>query len=63
MLSAKRWRPEATARLVLSVLICIFLGSLAVVAAHYIQTVRRPNLWFFALVAACAVLLAILSEF
>src|SRR5260370_30097502 len=35
MLSAKPWKVEAIARLLLGVLLCFFCGSLAVTALHY----------------------------
>jgi membrane protease YdiL (CAAX protease family) len=35
MLSPKPWKPEAMVRLLLSVFICIFAGSLVVAALHY----------------------------
>ena len=44
MLSAKPWKPEAIARLLLSGIVCIFLASMVVIAAHYAAAVRpvRP---------------------
>jgi len=57
VLSAKRWKPEAIARLLLCVMISIFAGSLAVVGFHYAHSVRKPNPWFFVLAACCCALL------
>jgi membrane protease YdiL (CAAX protease family) len=58
MLSVKRWRTEAIARLLLSVMICIFLGSLAVIAFHYAGSAKKPAPRFYVLAAGSGVLLA-----
>jgi membrane protease YdiL (CAAX protease family) len=47
MLSAKPWKPESIARLLLSGILCIFMASIVVVGAHYTATVRPVRPAFF----------------
>jgi membrane protease YdiL (CAAX protease family) len=52
MLSAKPWKADAILRLGLSVIVCVFAGSLLVSAQHYITAGGKVNpKLFFALVA------------
>jgi membrane protease YdiL (CAAX protease family) len=60
MLSAKPWKADAIIRLVLSVIICVFAGSLFLSVQHYASAGGKagPKL-FFALAAAAAGCLAV----
>ena len=54
MLSAKPWKLEAVARLLLSVFICIFAGSVLTSVLHYGSTGGKTGAKFFLLAAAVA---------
>jgi membrane protease YdiL (CAAX protease family) len=49
MLSVKPWKPDAIARLLLSVFVCVYAGSLLATALHYFCTGGKPSLKFLSL--------------
>jgi membrane protease YdiL (CAAX protease family) len=51
VLTAKQWKLDAMVRLVLSVFLCVFAGSLVLSAMHYAETSKRVSPWYFVLVA------------
>jgi uncharacterized protein len=57
MLSEKPWKPDAILRLMLSVLVCIFIGAVLASVARYFQGVRPENPALFFSAAACALVL------
>ena len=60
MVSAKAWKTEPLIRLVLSVMICAYAGSLVVSAAHYASAgVKVSSKLFFPLAAVALVCLAV----
>ena len=58
MLSAKPWKTDAVIRLVLSVIVCTFAGSCALLAAHH-EVGHNTSRWFYPLLVAALVLFAI----
>ena len=58
MLSAKPWTLEAILRLVLGVIICLSLGSVAAVGLHYAGPPGPKQILFFGLLAAAILLLS-----
>jgi membrane protease YdiL (CAAX protease family) len=56
MLSAKPWKVDAIIRLVLSVMICVYAGSVLGCAAHYATVGGKAGPWLFYPVAAVAML-------
>jgi membrane protease YdiL (CAAX protease family) len=54
MLSAKAWKAEAIVRLLLSVIICVFVGSLLANALHYASAGGKANPTLFYPLAAVA---------
>jgi membrane protease YdiL (CAAX protease family) len=58
MLSAKPWKPDAVLRLILSIFICIYAGSLILGIVHFAATDGKPWLKFY---PASAVALASLG--
>jgi membrane protease YdiL (CAAX protease family) len=62
MVSAKPWKADAIIRLVLSVIVCVFAGSLVTSVQHYIttQTKASPALFFPVAAAALSSLAATL---
>jgi uncharacterized protein len=58
MLSAKPWKTDAVIRLVLSVIVCTFAGSLALTAVHP-GAGGNMSRWFYPLILAALVLLAV----
>jgi uncharacterized protein len=58
MLSAKPWKTDAVIRLFLSVIICTFAGSITLTAAHPAAG-NNVSRWFYPLILASLVLLAI----
>ncbi len=54
MLSAKAWKADAIIRLLLSVMVCVYAGSLLMSAAHYAGTGGKPNPKLFYVLAAVA---------
>ena len=57
MLSEKAWRPDAVVRLILSVFVCIFAGSLVMSGVHYLTVGGKVISWFSALAVASMVCL------
>jgi len=51
MVSAKPWKLDAIVRLFLSVILCVFAGSLAGTVLYYTEAGHRLRPWFFVLVA------------
>jgi membrane protease YdiL (CAAX protease family) len=58
MLSPKPWKPDAVARLVVSVFICIFAGSLLISVAHFTHRGIKGGIKFYSLVSASFAFLA-----
>ena len=58
MLSAKPWRFEAVARLILGVFVCMYAGSLVLTALRFHSVTHRNLAWFY---LALAVSLALLG--
>ena len=59
MLSAKPWKADAIIRLLLSVIICVYAGSLLVSAGHYASAGGKTNpKLFYALAAVAMICLA-----
>jgi membrane protease YdiL (CAAX protease family) len=58
MLSAKPWKLDAVIRLLLSVFICIYAGSLAAAVMHYAQSGGKAGFKFYPAAAAAFVFLA-----
>jgi membrane protease YdiL (CAAX protease family) len=54
MLSAKPWKAEAIIRLVLSVMVCVYAGSVLVSAGHYVTAGGKTGPWRFYPLAAVA---------
>jgi len=52
MLSAKPWKADAIIRLVLSVLVCVYAGSVLVSAGHYATAGGKSSPWLFYSLAA-----------
>lgn len=57
MVTVKPWKLEAIVRLVLSVILCMFAGSLVLSTMHYARTHKSVSPWYFVLVAVSLVLL------
>jgi membrane protease YdiL (CAAX protease family) len=51
VLTAKPWKVEAIVRLVLSVVLCMFAGSLVLSAMHYAESRKHVSPWYFVLAA------------
>jgi len=51
MVSAKPWKLDAIVRLILSVVLCVFAGSLIGSVLYYTGASSKPNPWFYVLVA------------
>jgi membrane protease YdiL (CAAX protease family) len=49
VLTAKPWKLDAIVRLVLSVFLCMFAGSLVLSAMHYAGSSRKASPWYFVL--------------
>jgi membrane protease YdiL (CAAX protease family) len=49
VLSAKPWKPDAIVRLLLSIFICIYAGSLVTTAVQYTQSGSKPGIKVFLL--------------
>ena len=64
MLSEKPWKADAIIRLGLSVIVCVFIGSLVMSAQHYVGAGAKhnPTLFFSVTVAALACLAATLIQ-
>jgi membrane protease YdiL (CAAX protease family) len=58
MLSEKQWKPDAVLRLLLSVFVCYFTGSILVGVMQSISTGRKPGLAFILLGAGAVAFLA-----
>jgi membrane protease YdiL (CAAX protease family) len=54
MLSAKPWKADAIIRLVLSVLLCVYVGSVLGSVGHYVTDGGKAEPWLFYPVAAAA---------
>ena len=54
MLSAKPWKADAIIRLVLSVMVCVYAGSVLVSSAHYASAGGKASPWLFFPVAGGA---------
>ena len=54
MLSAKPWKADAIARLGLSVIVCVFAGSVLVSAQHYMSAGGKVSAWMFYPLAVAA---------
>jgi CAAX protease family protein len=55
MLSAKPWKADAIIRLVLSVMVCVYAGSVLVSAGHYVVAGGKAGPWLFYSLAAAAI--------
>jgi membrane protease YdiL (CAAX protease family) len=64
MLLAKPWKADAIIRLVLSVMVCVYAGSVLASAGHYVSAGGKTSPWLFfplvAVVLVCLVLALIL---
>src|SRR5664279_2166054 len=47
MISAKPWKADAIIRLVLSVMVCVYAGSVLMSAAHYASAGGKASPWLF----------------
>ena len=45
MLSAKPWKADATIRLVLSVMVCVYAGGVLLSAGHYVKAGGKAGPW------------------
>ncbi|MGO8928627.1 MAG: lysostaphin resistance A-like protein [Limisphaerales bacterium] len=54
MLSAKPWKADAIIRLVLSVMVCVYAGSVLVSAGHYVTAGGKADPWLFYPLASVA---------
>jgi membrane protease YdiL (CAAX protease family) len=63
VLSAKPWKAEAIIRLVLSIFICQFLGSVGVSVARYPQASHPVNPWIFGGLAAGCLICSVAALF
>jgi membrane protease YdiL (CAAX protease family) len=60
MLLAKPWKADAIIRLVLSVMVCVYAGSVLASAGHYVNAGGKASPWlFFPLVAVALICLVV----
>lgn len=60
MLLAKPWKADAIIRLVLSVMVCVYAGSVLASAGHYVSAGGKASPWlFFPLVAVALICLVV----
>jgi membrane protease YdiL (CAAX protease family) len=57
MLSAKPWKADAIVRLLISVFVCMYAGSLAVTIGNSLQRPGRGSPWFFVLAGSALICL------
>lgn len=61
MLSAKPWKADAIIRLVLSVMVCVYAGSVFMSAGHYVTAGGTASPWLFYPLAAVAMSCLVVS--
>jgi membrane protease YdiL (CAAX protease family) len=54
MLSAKPWKADATIRLVLSVMVCVYAGGVLLSAGHYVKAGGKAGPWLYYPLASVA---------
>jgi membrane protease YdiL (CAAX protease family) len=61
MLSAKPWKADAIMRLVLSVIVCVYAGSVLMSAGHYATAGGKTGPWLFYPLAAVAMICLVVT--
>jgi membrane protease YdiL (CAAX protease family) len=61
MLSAKPWKADAIMRLVLSVMVCVYVGSVLMSAGRYVIAGGKASAWLFYPLAAVTIICLVLT--